>query len=411
MSRISFINIGNELLKGTIVNTNASNAGLILRKSGLGLHRVVMISDQGEAIREALEEEMKHSEVVLMSGGLGPTKDDITKYTLSEYFGGGWKTDRASLDIIKQRFEHAGLELNSLTADQARVPESCEVILNRRGTAPGMLFQKNGSYVFAMPGVPYEMLFMLEKDVIPRIQQLFPVRPYHAYTFRLAGVPESEAASRMEDLEEELPQGLQVAYLPRLDGLWLELSVQEEVEQVGLEMLRAYIPRVRAIFADKIYVEGDEAIAKEVQDLFLEKGLTLAVAESITGGRIGAKLVEIPGSSGYFKGGIMAYDKSVKISHLSIDPNLIDTHGVVSEQIALAMAEGVRKSLGADIGIATTGYVEKGENHNPEVWIGMVGEGIKASRYSRLRTIREINLERTAYYALQLCLKKLREAF
>lgn len=411
MIRISFINIGNELLKGTIVNTNASNAGLILRKYGYRQHRVIMISDTREDIRESLEEELLHSDVVLISGGLGPTRDDITKYTLEEYFGGGWKMHQPTLDFIVDRFGKAGIQMNELTQSQARVPAVCEVMLNERGTAPGMIFEKEGKYVFSMPGVPYEMLFMLEDKVLPKIQEFFPAQPYHYHIFRLAGIPESDAARRMEHLEDEFPPSIQVAYLPRLDGLWLELSAQESQEEESLKILNEAIPKVRELFEDKIYVEGDLPIAAEVQELFLKKKLSLATAESITGGRIGARLVEISGSSRFFKGSVVAYDTEVKKSVLQVPAELIDAHGVVSEEVAIAMAEGARKLLGADIGIATTGYVEGSENQQPEAWIALTGDGFSFSHYAKLRTIREVNLDRSTYYAMQLCLKKLKEAF
>ncbi|MEO0898527.1 MAG: CinA family nicotinamide mononucleotide deamidase-related protein [Bacteroidota bacterium] len=411
MTRISFINIGNELLKGTIVNTNASNSGLILRKYGLRLNRVVMIADTKEAIRSALEEEVAQSDVVLISGGLGPTKDDITKYTLAEYFQSDWKVDQATLDFITDRFAQAGIELNELTKGQAKVPVVCEVLLNTRGTAPGMAFEKDGTHIFSMPGVPFEMLHMLEKEVVPRISKHFPSRAYHSHFFRLAGIPESEVADRMEAIENQMPEGLQVAYLPRLDGLWLELSGQEEDEGQTKAMLEEFIPKVREVFVDKSYGEGDKPISQMMKDLFVDHQLTLATAESITGGRIGARLVETPGSSSYFVGGIMAYDAQVKVNQLGVPQELIDKHGVVSEEVALAMAEGVRKKLGASIGMATTGFAQKGETNKPEVWIGLVGDGWKASRHARLRTVREVNLDRTAYYAMQLCLKKVKEAF
>ncbi|MCI4666729.1 MAG: nicotinamide-nucleotide amidohydrolase family protein [Bacteroidia bacterium] len=411
MTRISFINIGNELLKGTIVNTNASNAGLILRKFGYRQHRVVMIPDTKEAIKSSLEEELNHSDVVFISGGLGPTKDDITKYTLAEHFGGDWVLHQPTLDFITDRFKRAGLELNELTQGQARVPDSCEVMLNERGTAPGMIFNKDGKYVFSMPGVPYEMLYMLEFKAIPKIQSFFPSQAYHFHTFRLAGIPESDVANRMETIEEELPQSIQIAYLPRLDGLWLELSAQQENEEETIADLEAAITKVRELFKDKSYAEGDRLIAEEVQSLFLDKKITLATAESITGGRIGARLVEVSGSSTYFKGSVVAYDVEVKKDLLKVPSKLIEEHGVVSEEVALAMAEGVRKLLNADVGLATTGYAESGENHAPEVWIALSGESFAFSRHARLRTVREVNLDRTAYYAMQLCLKKLKEAF
>ncbi|MEO0582157.1 MAG: nicotinamide-nucleotide amidohydrolase family protein [Bacteroidota bacterium] len=413
MTSISFITIGNELLKGTIVNTNASDAGLILRKYGYALDRVIMIADTEEAIREAIEKEMAMHDIVLVSGGLGPTKDDVTKYTLAKIFESDWVMHAPTLAHLEARYASEGIGLNDLTRLQAKVPSICEVVPNALGTAPAMAFQREGSWLFAMPGVPYEMRHILEHEIVPRLQTSYPTAHLVRHIFRLADIPESHAAQRMETIEEGFDPMIQIAYLPREDGIWLELTAsgprdtQQHIEEVMTQAVKA----VRVLFEDKAYAEGDATIPVLVRDFFQEKKLTLAVAESITGGGIAARLVEASGSSDYLKGGVTAYSTQIKIEQLGVDPALIEAEGIVSEAVALAMAEGVRKLLKADIGLATTGWVEKNEKIPAQVWIGLKGKDLEASRWAKLRYRRKINLNRASFYALQLCLKKVMNHF
>jgi len=412
MLKISFIAIGNELLKGFIVNTNAARAGQILRNQGLSLHRVLTIGDTKEAIMAAVEAELAESDVVLMSGGLGPTKDDITKYTLAEVFGAKeWKWDQDTLDFLEQRYKERGRSLNELTRGQARVPDVCEVVPNRMGTAPGMLFRRGNKQLYSMPGVPFEMLHLLEHEVIPRLQRSFSTEALTFEFVRIAGIPESEAAGRLEQLEQDLPPEASLAYLPRADGIWLELSMRMPHEQIELATRQTHeiAARIADIFGPAVYARDDRPFSQVVRDTFVQKGLSLAVAESMTGGRVASLLVESSGASRYFKGGVTAYFTQIKSRVLDVSENLIEANGVDSEAVAREMAAQVRKKLNADIGLATTGLAEADGDKGAHVWLGYADHMGTEARHVPLRYNRSINIDRATHYLLQLAMQKLHE--
>ncbi|MDX2286088.1 MAG: CinA family nicotinamide mononucleotide deamidase-related protein [Bacteroidia bacterium] len=408
MNRISLLTIGDELLRGRVVNTNATEAALILRRYGYTLHRVLSVGDTREAILDAVESELSRSEIVLTSGGLGPTKDDITKHTLAEWAGGGWVWHQPTLEALEQRFAARGRPLNDLTRRQALVPEACEVVFNLRGTAPGMAFRRAGKLLVSMPGVPFEMLHMLEHAVVPLLQGAFPADAFRSFAVRMTDIPESEAAARMEALEPQFPPELSVSYLPRLDGLWIEVSMRHPDPEAAAAGAQRYGQLVAELFADKLYTTGDRPLAAELGALLRERGLTLAAAESMTGGRLSAALVSVSGASDYYLGGVTAYAVPVKMAVLGVPEADIQTHGVVSEAVAKAMAEGVRRALGAQVGLATTGLAEADGGQRPQVWIACAApDGVQARRLE-LYYDRQVNIEYAANYAMNFCLKVLR---
>lgn len=413
MQDISLITIGAELLKGYIVNTNASNAGLMLREQGFGFHRVLTIDDTPEAIEAAVTNELRHSRVVIISGGLGPTKDDVTKHTLAKWFGSELVMDAETEQQLEDRYARSGRSLNPLTRHQALVPKGCTVLLNELGTAPGMAFPKDGRWVYSLPGVPYEMLNLLEKQVIPHMQTQFSAGVFHRQVLRLAGIPESDLQTRMSALEHRLPAGLDIAYLPRPDGLWLELTTKRtdgnsEAAQLVLDQA---LPVLREGLQSFIYAEGDRPLPALLGDFLVKKGLTLAVAESLTGGTLAAKIVSVSGASRYFMGSVTAYAVTVKEQLLQLDPALIRAHGVVSAEVAAAMAAGVRRLLKVDLALATTGEAEASREQPGQVYIGYADATQTATHHAILRYTRTVNMERAAYYALQFGLKKVQTAF
>ena len=413
MINISLITIGNELLKGRIINTNASKAGEMLRNHGYTLSRVVTISDEKEARKSAVTQEMASHDVVLISGGLGPTKDDITKHTLAELFQTELEMHPPTVAFLEERYKKWGRPMTKLTALQALLPKACEVVENPKGTAPGMLFRQDGKMVFSMPGVPFEMFHMLEFGVLPRIKAEFPTDVFLHKILRLSDIPESVAAERMESIDTQFPDEISVAYLPRHDGLWIELSIimpKSRTTEAEL-ILDEYTALVAALFKDKLYARGDQPMAKELADLMLKKRLTLAVAESLTGGRVSAKIVEISGVSKFYKGSVTAYATEIKAKVLGVPWPIIHEHGVDSEPVARAMAEGVRKLLDADIGLATTGLAEADGDKRPHAWFGYADEyGSDAFHVDFLHD-REVNIERAAYHAIRLGLKNIQARF
>ena len=413
MSDVSLITIGNELLSGRIVNTNATAAANILRRFGYSLNRVVTISDNKEDILSTLRAELKLSDVVLISGGLGPTKDDITKKTLAEWFNSALVWDSPTLDFLKKRYADRPHALTELTKQQALVPEACIVIPNAKGTAPGMGFPSEGKYVFSMPGVPFEMIHMLEFGIMPVVEKAFSTHAFISKTIRVTDIPESVAAKRMETIEDELPPQLSISYLPREDGLWLEMSLRtpREEMQVAEQLLDEGESKIFKLFEDKVYAKGDLSLGQLLGEVCKEKKLSVAVVESLTGGTLAAKIVSISGSSSYFKGSVTAYAIPVKVNLIGVDQHIIDVEGVVSEAVAKAMANGVRNLLKSDIAISTTGYAEADESNKAQAWIGYADAKGSEARWVSLRHDRSVNINRAANYALQWCLKKVKERF
>lgn len=411
---ISFITIGTELLKGTIVNTNAARAGQLLRAHGYSLARVVSIADEAQAIRDTVAQELAHSQVVLVSGGLGPTKDDITKFTLADYFGAKDEVwHQPTLDHLETRYRQRGRPLNELTRRQALVPDVCEVVPNRLGTAPALRFRQGKRQLYAMPGVPFEMLTILEEEVLPRLRADFPGEAVATQFLRINGVGESDAALRMEPIEGALPPQVALAYLPRVDGIWLEISARLPMEQQA-EADAAVAQAAEVIFdrfREETYTRETLPLPRLVQNAYKERGLTLAVAESLTGGQVAATLVSESGASDFFKGSITAYLTEIKVALLEVAPELIDRHGVVSEPVAKAMAKGVRARLGADVGLATTGLAEADGDTPAQAWIAYADAHHSEARHLSLIYDRPNNLERVTAQLLIFAYQKVREHF
>ncbi len=400
MTLVSLITIGDELLKGRIINTNAAEIGQMLRRAGYTLHRVVTISDNREAIRQTVLQEMADHDLVLMNGGLGPTQDDLTKPTLAELFETELDWHAPTLAFLEQRSKERGRPLNELTRRQGFLPKAAEILPNLKGTAPGMCFQQGNKRLFSLPGVPFEMRYLMEAEVIPRIQQHFPIGYFDQQVIRLNGLPESEAAARIAALESQLAPEVSLAFLPRNDGLWLELSVRNEQAAPAMQANAAVIEDALQEF---VYASEEGSLSELVGHQLREKKLTIAVAESLTGGNVVAKLVAIPGASTYVKGGIVAYDVSVKIAQLGVSPETLAAHTVVSAEVAREMADGVRTALGADIGIATTGIAQPGETDRPQAWVAYADEGKIVSEHVYLLSDRGVNIDRASEFALQLC--------
>ncbi len=413
MTNISYIAIGNELLKGRIVNTNAAEAGQMLRAQGYALDRVVVIPDEGPAIRQAVEEEMRQHRVVLLSGGLGPTKDDITKHSLAALFQTELVLHAPSLAALEERYRKRNRVLSELNRQQAFVPANCTVLPNPLGTAPGMMFEAGESLLFVMPGVPFEMLRMLQQEVIPQLKTRFAPESIRQEVIRLFDIPESDVAARMEQIEDRLPPVLDISYLPRLDGIWLELTLRSQFadEKAGEVALASAVETVSQHFADRFYALGAQSLPELVAAQFQEKGLSLAVAESLTGGRLSAMIVSVPGVSAFYKGSVTAYAVSVKTSLLQVDPAMIEQHTVVSAPVAEQMAEGVRRLLGADIALATTGLAEADGDRLAQAFVAYADQEGTCSRHVWGYGDRAASIERTAYAALHLCLKKVQARF
>lgn len=355
--KTAVIAIGDELLLGQVIDTNSGAIARMIDPAGWSLEWVKVIHDDADAITSVVDEAFRAADVVLTTGGLGPTKDDITKLTLCRYFGGELRHDETVLDNIKEVFAKRGIQLNPLTEAQALVPTSCRVIQNRVGTAPIMWFERtDGKVLVSMPGVPFETLQMFQSEVFPQL-----LKKYHSDTHIshrcviVEGLTESKVAMQLDEWEEALPDFVHLAYLPkpgiirlRLDGHNTDRTLLEST----LDRLHAQLCNR---FADHLLADSDMTPEESLLQRLRAKGLTVATAESCTGGNIAHRITAIAGCSDCYFGSVVSYDNSVKTNILNVDPAAIEAHGAVSEKVASQMAEGVRKAIGTDCAIATSG--------------------------------------------------------
>ena len=406
------VSIGDELLIGQVVNTNASWISPKLNEAGIRVVRITTIPDEHDAIVKALDEAFIRADIIILTGGLGPTRDDITKQTLCQYFNTRLVFDEGVFDHITKLFGDRGFEWNELNRQQAYVPEACTVLPNMNGTAPGMWFEKGGKIVASLPGVPFEMKPLITDQVIPKITSRFPgMNPLVHRTVYTQGIPESVLAKRIEAWEDSLPPTIKLAYLPRAGMVRLRLSgsggSQEELDA----QIDEAINRLNLVLPGEVFGEGDDNLEAIIGQLLLEKGKTLSTAESCTGGYIAHLITSVAGSSAYYKGSIIAYSNDIKESLLGVDPSLLENHGAVSEAVVRAMAEGARKRLGTDYSIATSGIAGPGggteEKPVGTTWIAIGTPAGTIAMKFHFGKSRERNIERTAFSALNMLRKQL----
>ena len=355
--KAEIITIGDEILIGQIVDTNSTFIAKALNKIGISIHQITSVQDEKSHILDALSRAQANSDLVLLTGGLGPTKDDITKTTFVEFFEDKLVSDSAVLahikDIWKKYIKQPLLQVN---LDQALVPSKATVLMNASGTAPGMWMEKEGTVFIALPGVPFEMKALLQNEVLPRLSEAFELPFILHKTLLTYGVGESIIADRISDWETNLPSTIKLAYLPNLGRVRLRLSSKgfdkELVEKSMAAEIQTLIPQISDVF---VGFEEENSIEQIIGNQLVNIDKTLAVAESCTGGKIAVQFTNHPGASKYFKGGVVAYDTQIKTAVLGVDKTLIDNHSVVSVEVAKAMASGVQKLFNSDYAIATTG--------------------------------------------------------
>ncbi len=392
----SIITIGDELLIGQTIDTNSAWMAQELNKIGIWVHRRVAVGDVWEDIIKALDEEIRLSHVILITGGLGPTADDITKPLLCQYFGGRMVVNEDALANVKNIFENIlkrpMLERN---LKQAEVPDVCQVILNKRGTAPGMWFEKEGKIFVSMPGVPHEMKGMMANSVLPGLKDRFQLPPIIHRTLLTAGIGESFLAERINDFEAQLPSNIKLAYLPNYGMVKLRLSARGRSEKLMAE-LEAEFDMLKSKVADVMVVDEDLSMQQVIGRMLNQHHKTLGIAESCTGGYISHLVTSVPGSSSYFKGSVVSYANEVKQDVLHVDPKLIETFGAVSKETAAQLVKGTLKLLKTDYVLVTTGIMGP-EGGTPEKPVGTVWVGVGCAektethhfhfRFDRLRNI------------------------
>ncbi|QWX84467.1 competence/damage-inducible protein A [Cellulophaga sp. HaHaR_3_176] len=364
------ITIGDEILIGQIVDTNSVFIAKELNKIGVSVYQITSIQDDKAHILKALSDAESRVDVIILTGGLGPTKDDITKHTLCKYFNDELVQNKDVLKHVEDIFKkHLLKPISQVNINQSLVPSKAKVLHNENGTAPGMWIKSNGKVFVSLPGVPFEMKALITDKVVPKIIKEFD-RPFILHkTIVTYGIGESALAERIEDWEENLPESLKLAYLPSLGSVRLRLSTIGKSREIVESVISEESKKLYAIIKDVIVgEEDDESIEEVVAKLLTQKGKTLSTAESFTGGMIAERITGIPGASLYFKGSVVSYATETKINVLKVPEEVVDAYSVVSAQVAEAMAVNVRKLLKTDFSIATTGNAgpSKGDS-NKEV--------------------------------------------
>ena len=408
----TIITIGDEILIGQIVDTNSVSIAKHLNNIGITIAQKLSIGDRRDAIIESLTEAMTTTDIVIVTGGLGPTKDDITKHTLAQMFDSELEYNATEGEHIRALLERRGIPFTELNRGQAMLPKCCTVLHNAHGTAPGMWFDTpRGGALISLPGVPFEMEHLMEDEVIPRLKERYSLSSIVHSTLITRGIPESLLAERIEGWEDALPEWLHLAYLPAPNVVRLRLSAYEvDREQAEREIAHQF-EALREIIGGNIVGFEGATLEQHVHRILTERGQTLAIAESCTGGAIASKFTAMAGASNYLLGGVVAYSNDVKVNILGVDRTSIECFGAVSEVVALEMAEGVRRTTGADYAIATTGIAGPGggSKHKPvgTVWMAIATpEGSRAVMRNS-GTDRGQIISRASAYAIEMLYEEL----
>lgn len=405
----SIITIGDELLIGQTIDTNSAWMGIALNDAGIIVKRRVAVGDNWDDIWDALEKESLLANVVLITGGLGPTADDITKPLLCNYFDGKLVVDAGALENVIDIFTNKlGRPLLDRNLKQAEVPDTCTVIPNKRGTAPGMLFKKNDCFFISMPGVPHEMKGMMSDFVIPWLKEQFPVEKIIHKTLLTAGIGESFLAEILTSFEEMLPNTIKLAYLPSYGMVRLRLTTNFSSAE---DEIAGQFEELKSLVKDYLVIDSDLSMPAAVAALLKDKNLTLSIAESCTGGYISHLITSMAGSSEYYHGGVVSYSNDLKTALLGVPVEILETYGAVSTQTVEKMAEGIRIRTGTDLGLATSGIMgPSGGTESKPVGFVCVGVSTKLETVSttfQFRFDRARNIELTAIHALNFLRKNM----
>ena len=402
------ITIGDEILIGQTLDTNSAWLGEHLNTYGVEVIQISSINDKKESIVNALKAAETRADIILITGGLGPTKDDITKKVLADYFGAQLIPNHGALENIKDIFHRRGREVLQINVDQALVPDNCEVILNTKGTAPGMYFEENDKIYVSMPGVPYEMKAMMEQVVFRKLNAKGDNYTIVHDTITVVGVPESHLSVAIESVEDNLPPHVKLAYLPHLNLVRLRLSAKSialSPTQLKSDIDTAFAA-IKSIIGN-VWFDGDRNLPEIVGEMLIENRRTIGTIESCSGGYVAHSLTAIAGSSAYYKGSLLTYAYETKVAIADIDQNMLNTYGAVSEEVCEAMAKNARKKLDVDYCISTTGIAGPGGGTDEKpvglVFIGLAKPdgSIEVKRCEFHGTRLQI-IERTAYTALDM---------
>jgi nicotinamide-nucleotide amidase len=405
------LTIGDEILYGQIVDTNSQWMSVELAKTGIKVVRKTTVGDVESEMLTAFAEAEKRADIILITGGLGPTSDDLTKPCLAKYFNCEVRIHEEALAEVSEFFKSRGRELTEVNRQQAALPICCEKITNKMGTAPGMWFERNSKIFVSMPGVPHEMKRMMTDIIIPKLRSTFKTPTIHHTVIRTVGIGESFLADKIESWEKSLPPHIKLAYLPSLGEVKLRLTAigneQQKLEKESDELVES----LRQLAGEYIFGIGEDPLEVVLGKSLAEKKVTLGIAESCTGGFLSHLITSVPGSSRYLTGSIVAYDNRLKTELLNVQAQTLKDFGAVSEQVVLEMAQGVRQKLACDIGVATTGIAgpDGGTDEKPvgTVWVAYADKHGVAARKLQLSKDRTINIRMSSVAALNLIRQKL----
>ncbi len=403
---VEILAIGDELLYGQTVDTNSHWISVAVDNVGFKVIRRTTVGDQEDQLLTAFEEAENRANIILITGGLGPTSDDLTKPCLAKYFNCETAIDENALQDITAFFKKRGRELTEVNRQQAALPTCCTMIRNVIGTAPGMWFERNGKVFVSMPGVPHEMKKMMSETIIPKLKVKFETPALLHKMIRTVGVGESFLAEKISDWENNLPSHIKLAYLPGLGEVKLRLTGVGKTIELLTEEMNSLIEQLKMLVGDYIYGYGEDPLEVVIGNTLREKKLTLSIAESCTGGYLSHLITSVPGSSDYYLGSMIPYDYATKMRQLGVRPETLEKFGAVSEPTIIEMANSVRAKFDADIGVATSGIAGPG-GATPDkpigtVWIACSDKNKTVSKKLQLSSDRVINIKATATAALNL---------
>lgn len=410
--KASIITIGDELLIGQTIDTNSAFIGAELSKLGFDVQKITSIHDRREDILKTLAEAEGKSDVVLITGGIGPTSDDITKQTLCEYFSTRLVVNQRVLEMISEMMLRRNYAMNENNRRQAEVPESCRVLENKAGTAPGMWFEKNKTIFVSMPGVPNEMKYLMNEHVLPELRKRFTTQVIIHKNIMTYGLPEAMLAERLSGFESEIPERIRLAYLPASGVIKLRLTATGDRREELENLVYSQVSKLYVLIGEYIYAEDEESPEMVVGRLLKERKESVCTAESCTGGQVAQMITSIPGSSEYYKGSVVAYSNEIKVRMLAVPEDIIKKHGAVSREVVCSMASGARKIFGCSFAVATSGIAgpDGGSEEKPvgTVWISVSSDdGTKAEKFV-YGTDRQTNIRRFSLAALNMLMRQIK---
>ena len=407
--RAEIITIGDEILFGQITDTNTQWIGAELTGIGIRPVRKTSVGDNKQDILDAFTEASKRVDIVIVTGGLGPTKDDITKHTFCEYFGSELKMNEDALKLVTDFFAKRGRAMTELNIQQAALPDNATYIPNLWGTAPGMWFEKDNVVYVSLPGVPYEMKSLMEFEILPRLKTKFVSNIIKHKSVRTVGIGESFLAEKIENWEDALPEHIKLAYLPHFGQVKLRLTGTGTDEKLLDAQLQAQVDLLLPMIQENVFGYDTDELESVIGTLLIKNKATVGTAESCTGGFVAHRITSVSGSSQYFEGSVVSYGNTVKKNVLGVSEATLEAHGAVSEQTAIEMAEGARKTLNTSYAVSTTGIAgpDGGTADKPvgTVWIACATPAGTVTQLLKLSGTRSINIELTSNYVLNLLRK------